>query len=159
MTAPLDCQLILEPGRLIVGNAGILVTRVVHVKAGSERCFIIVDAAMNDLLRPALYGASHHVEPVAEPGTADHQESVEIVGPVCESSDSFASGQPLPPVKAGDLLAIRSAGAYGAVMASEYNTRPLVPEVLVNGDRFAVIRPRPTVESILALESIPDWLS
>ncbi len=159
VTAPLDCRLILEPGRLIAGNAGILVTRVIHVKAGSERPFVIVDAAMNDLLRPALYGASHRVEPVAEPGAADHQEPVEIVGPVCESSDIFASGQPLPPVQTGDLLAIRSAGAYGAVMASEYNTRPLVPEVLVNGDRFAVIRPRPTVESILARESVPDWLS
>lgn len=159
VTASLGCRLILEPGRLIVGNAGILVTRVVHVKEGSEHRFVIVDAAMNDLLRPALYDAAHRVEPVTEPQETDRPAPMEIVGPVCESSDVFASGQPLPPVQAGDLLAIRSAGAYGAVMASEYNTRPLVPEVLVHGAQFAVIRPRPTVESILARESIPDWLT
>lgn len=158
-TAGLACKLILEPGRLIAGNAGVLVTRVIYVKESSDRRFVIVDAAMNDLLRPALYGAFHRVEPVIEPTGADNPKPVEIVGPVCESGDVFASAHPLPSVKAGDLLAIRSAGAYGAVMASEYNTRPRVPEVLVKDDRFAVIRPRPTIQSILDNEPMPDWLA
>jgi len=158
-TAALDCKLIFEPGRLIAGNAGILVTRVLYVKESSERRFVIVDAAMNDLLRPALYDAFHRVEPVNEPGDGNHAKPVEIVGPVCESGDVFASEHPLPPIAAGDLLVLRSAGAYGAVMASEYNTRPLVPEVLVKGARFAIVRPRPTVQSIIEREPIPDWLA
>jgi len=158
-TAGLACRLIFEPGRFIVGNAGVLVTRVLYVKEGSERRFVIVDAAMNDLLRPALYDAFHRVDPVTEPADTSHKKPVEIVGPICESGDVFASGHPLPPVKAGDLLVIRSAGAYGAVMASEYNTRPRVPEILVNGERFAVVRPRPTIDAILKSEQIPDWLA
>ncbi len=158
-TAGLACQLIFEPGRFIVGNAGILVTRILYVKEGAERRFVIVDAAMNDLLRPALYDAFHRVDTVAEPTGTSGEKPVEIVGPVCESGDVFASGHPLPPVEAGDLLVIRSAGAYGAVMASEYNTRPRVPETLVHGKAFAVIRPRPTIDTILESEQIPDWLA
>jgi len=159
VTAGLSCQLIFEPGRFIVGNAGILVTRILYVKEGTGRRFVIVDAAMNDLLRPALYDAFHRVDPVTEPTDTSCEKPVEIVGPVCESGDVFASGHPLPPVEAGDLLVIRSAGAYGAVMASEYNTRPRVPEILVNGKFFAVIRPRPTIDAILESDQIPDWLA
>ncbi|MEW5704296.1 MAG: diaminopimelate decarboxylase [Pseudomonadota bacterium] len=157
-TQPLGCKVILEPGRLIAGNAGILVTKALYLKESTGRHFVIVDAAMNDLLRSALYDAFHRIEPVVEPATGSKEAPVDIVGPVCESGDRFASERPLPPIAAGDLLAIRTAGAYGAVMASEYNTRPLVPEVLVTGDRFAIVRTRPTVEAILAREPIPDWL-
>ncbi len=157
LTAPLGVRLIFEPGRMIVGNAGILVTRVVYVKEGVARKFLIVDAAMNDLIRPALYDAHHDILPViknedAAPTTYD------VVGPVCESSDFFAKQRTLPEMKPGDLAAIMSAGAYGAVQASQYNTRPLIPEVLVSGERYAVIRRRPSFEEIVALEATPDWL-
>jgi diaminopimelate decarboxylase len=154
----LGCRLILEPGRMLVGNACVLLTRVLYVKEGSTRTFVIVDAAMNDLMRPALYAAYHAIVPVAQPDQNVPLRDVDVVGPVCETGDTFATDRPLPPVAAGDLLALRSAGAYGAVMASTYNVRPLVPEVLVSGDRFAVIRPRMNVEELLVRERIPGWM-
>jgi diaminopimelate decarboxylase len=151
----LGVELVLEPGRLIVGNAGILVTTVEYVKQG-EKDFVIVDAAMNDLIRPTLYEAHHDIQPVLHsnlpPITAD------IVGPVCETGDYLALGRRLPGVKQGDLLAVMSAGAYGAVMASTYNSRPLVPEVLVDGDKWHVIRPRKSIAELIALDSVPEWL-
>lgn len=154
----LGCRLVLEPGRMLVGNAGVLLTRVLYVKEGATRTFVVVDAAMNDLIRPAMYGAYHAIVPVAEPPDGAPLRDVDVVGPICETSDTFATDRPLPPVVAGDLLAFRGAGAYGAVMASTYNVRPLVPEVLVSGDRFAVIRPRLSVEEILGRERIPGWM-
>jgi diaminopimelate decarboxylase len=157
-TRDLDCRLIFEPGRLIVGNAGILVTRVLFVKRGEAKNFVVVDAAMNDLIRPTLYDAHHEVWPVAEPAAAAPRIRADVVGPVCESGDYLALGRSLPEPRAGDLLAIMTAGAYGAVLASEYNTRPLVPEVLVSGKRFAVTRPRPSYGDILAAERLPEWL-
>ena len=151
----LDAQIVLEPGRLIVGNAGILVTRVEYVKEG-DKTFVIVDAAMNDLIRPTLYEAHHDVQPVRHsnlpPITAD------VVGPVCETGDYIALGRRMPGVKEGDLLSVMTAGAYGAVLASTYNSRPLVPEVLVDGDKWHVIRPRKSIEELIALDSVPDWL-
>lgn len=154
----LGCEIEIEPGRLIIGNAGLLVSGVIYVKHGEGRDFLILDAAMNDLIRPAMYDAHHEIVPVkeAEPGT--DLTPYDIVGPVCETGDTFAKGRLMPPVVAGDLVAFRSAGAYGAVMASEYNTRPLVPEVLVHGDQFAVIRPRPTFDDIINRDTIPEWL-
>ncbi len=154
----LGCEIQIEPGRLIVGNAGLLVASVIYRKAGEGRDFLIVDAAMNDLIRPAMYDAWHDIVPVAEPGPDTPVGPVDVVGPVCETADTFARGRDLPHLAAGDLLAIRSAGAYGAVMASEYNTRPLIPEVLVRGDRFAVIRERPTYAEMLARDTLPAWL-
>jgi diaminopimelate decarboxylase len=153
----LGCRIVLEPGRLLVGNAGILVSRIVHVKEGATRTFLIIDAAMNDLMRPALYDAHHGIEPVRQPPIGTSLVPVDVVGPVCETGDTFATQRPLPPMKAGDLLVLRTAGAYGAAMSSTYNTRPLVPEVLVKGDRFAVVRARPTYEEMRAFESLPDW--
>lgn len=155
-TKDLGCQLIFEPGRVLAGNAGILVTRVIYVKQSGKRTFVIVDAGMNDLLRPALYDAYHDIVPVTE--TAAAPVAVDVVGPVCETSDIFAQGRTLPLPKAGDLLALRSAGAYGASMASTYNARPLVPEVLVNGGKHAVVRPRQTYEELLGCHRLPDWL-
>lgn len=157
LTAPLDVRLIFEPGRMIAGNAGILVTRVVFVKEGVARKFLIVDAAMNDLIRPALYDAHHDIIPVIKNEDAA-QTTYDIVGPVCESSDFFAKQRAMAEMKPGDLAAIMSAGAYGAVQASQYNTRPLIPEVLVSGERYAVIRRRPSFEEMIALEDAPDWL-
>lgn len=154
----LGCRIVLEPGRLLVGNAGILVSRVIYVKEGSTRTFAIVDAAMNDLMRPALYDAHHTIEPVVEAAADVPRIPVDVVGPVCETGDTFAKQCPLPPLASGDLVAFRTAGAYGAAMSSTYNSRPLVPEVLVNGDRFAIVRARPTYEEMLALESLPEWL-
>ncbi len=154
----LGCEIQIEPGRLIVGNAGLLVAAVIYRKAGEGRDFLIVDAAMNDLIRPAMYDAWHDIVPVAEPGPDTPVGPIDVVGPVCETGDTFARGRDLPHLAAGDLLAIRSAGAYGAVMASEYNTRPLIPEVLVRGDRFAVIRERPTYAEMLARDTLPAWL-
>lgn len=151
----LGCTLVIEPGRLLVGNAGVLITKVEYVKEGSSS-FIIVDAAMNDLIRPTLYEAHHDVELVNQsnlpPITGD------IVGPVCETGDYLAKGRTIPGVKEGDLLSIMSAGAYGAVMASTYNSRPLIPEVLVDGPRWHVIRPRKSIDELLALDSVPDWV-
>lgn len=153
----LGCEIDVEPGRNIAGNAGVLLSEVIWVKQGEGRDFLIVDAAMNDLIRPAMYDAEHELVPVTEtPAPAGRR--FDVVGPVCETGDTFARDMTLAPLAAGDLVAFRSAGAYGAVMASEYNTRPLVPEVLVDGEKFAVIRPRPTIEEMLARESIPDWL-
>ncbi|MEE2861292.1 MAG: diaminopimelate decarboxylase [Pseudomonadota bacterium] len=154
----LGCEIEIEPGRNIVGNAGVLLSEVIYVKNGQDRDFLIVDAAMNDLLRPAMYGAHHDIVPLVEPAVGAAVHAYDVVGPVCESGDTFQKGAELPELAAGGLVAFRSAGAYGAVMASEYNSRPLVPEVLVRGDHFAVIRPRPTYEDMLGRDSIPEWL-
>ena len=155
---PLGCEIEIEPGRLVVGNAGILVAEVIYVKSGEGRDFLILDAAMNDLIRPAMYEAHHDIVPVLEPAPGIEPHSYDVVGPVCETGDTFARGRMLPPLNAGDLVAFRGAGAYGAVMASEYNTRPLVPEVLVNGRDFAVIRERPTFDEMINRDTIPEWL-
>ncbi len=155
----LGCEIEIEPGRLIAGNAGILVAQVIYVKSGAERDFLIVDAAMNDLVRPSMYDAHHDIIPVVEPAVAVPLEPYDVVGPVCETGDTFARARALPPFAAGDLVAFRSAGAYGAVMASEYNTRPLVPEVLVSGARWSVVRARPSLDEIIARDSVPDWLA
>ena len=154
----LGCEIEIEPGRLIAGNAGILVTRVIYVKQGEGRQFLILDGAMNDLIRPAMYEAYHDIVPVIEPAPGVEQQPYDIVGPVCESGDTFAKNRMMPPLRDGDLVAFRSAGAYGAVMASEYNTRPLVPEVLAKGDQFAVIRHRPDFDEIINRDTIPPWL-
>ncbi len=154
----LGCEIEIEPGRLISGNAGLLVASVIYVKNGEGRDFLILDAAMNDLVRPSMYGAHHDILPVVEPPVAAPTQEFDVVGPVCETGDTFAKGRDLPLVAEGDLVAFRSAGAYGAVMASEYNTRPLVPEVLVHGDHFAVIRERPTFDEMLNRDTIPPWL-
>jgi len=153
----LGCEIEIEPGRNISGNAGILLSSVIYLKEGEGRDFLILDAAMNDLIRPAMYSAHHDIVPVIEqaPGTA--VAPYDVVGPVCETGDTFEKAVELPELAAGDLVALRSAGAYGAVMASEYNSRPLVPEVLVNGDQFAVIRARPTLEEMLGRDTIPEW--
>ncbi|PJE37040.1 diaminopimelate decarboxylase [Pseudooceanicola lipolyticus] len=154
----LGCEIEIEPGRLIAGNAGILVSSVIYVKAGEGRDFLILDAAMNDLIRPAMYEAWHDIVPLVEPAAGVEQRPYDIVGPVCETGDTFARDRMMPPLAAGDLVAFRSAGAYGAVMASEYNARPLVPEVLVKGDQFAVIRRRPTFDELINRDTIPAWL-
>jgi diaminopimelate decarboxylase len=153
----LDIEFAFEPGRMICANAGVLLARVIHVHRRPEgRNFLVLDAAMNDLVRPAMYDAFHDIRPVKpRPGAP---EVYDVVGPVCESGDTFARERRLPPLEAGDLVAFMSAGAYGAAMASEYNTRPLAPEVLVRGDQYAVIRPRPTYEQILATERPAPWL-
>jgi diaminopimelate decarboxylase len=157
-TRDLNCRLIFEPGRLLVGNAGILVTRVLFVKHGEAKNFIVVDAAMNDLIRPTLYDAHHEIWPVAQPPASARRIRADVVGPVCESGDFLALGRDLPEPKAGDLLAVMSAGAYGAVQAGTYNTRPLVPEVLVKGAEWAVVRPRLEVDQLIALDRMPAWL-
>ena len=154
----LGCEIEIEPGRLIAGNAGLLVSSVIYVKSGEDREFLILDAAMNDLVRPAMYDAHHDIVPVIEPAAGSEPAVYDIVGPVCESGDTFAKGRPLVAQQQGDLVAFRSAGAYGSVMASEYNTRPLIPEVLVNGDQFAIIRARPSYDEIINRDSLPDWL-
>ena len=151
-------RFLFEPGRLIVGNAGILVTRVILVKEGEAKTFVVVDAAMNDLIRPTLYEAHHEIVPVREPA-ADHAAIVtDVVGPVCETGDYLAQGRAMPRPVAGDLLAVMSAGAYGAVQAGTYNSRLLVPEVLVNGREYAVVRPRPTFQDMIAQDRVPGWL-
>jgi len=154
----LGCEIEIEPGRLISGNAGIMVSKVIYVKSGEDREFLIIDGAMNDLIRPAMYEAHHDIVPVQEPEPGQEPARYDIVGPVCESGDTFAKGRDLATLEAGDLVAFRSAGAYGAVMSSEYNSRPLIPEVLVKGDQFAVIRQRPTYEEMINRDSIPTWL-
>ena len=154
----LGCKLVFEPGRLIVGNAGVLVTEVLYVKHGEGRTFVIVDAAMNDLIRPTLYDAHHDILPVVQPAPGAPRITADVVGPVCETGDYLALGRDMPEPKPGDLLAIISAGAYGAVQAGTYNSRLLVPEVLVKGSQCAVVRPRPTYDALLALDSVPDWL-
>ena len=154
----LGCEIEIEPGRLIAGNAGIMVSRVIYVKEGEDREFMILDGAMNDLIRPAMYEAHHDIIPVTEAEAGVEKHRYDIVGPVCETGDTFAKSRDMEPVKAGDLIAFRSAGAYGAVMASEYNSRPLIPEVLVHGDQFAVIRRRPTLDEMINRDTIPEWL-
>lgn len=154
----LGCEIEIEPGRLVAGNAGLMVSAVIYVKSGEGRDFLILDGAMNDLIRPAMYDAHHDVVPVVEPVPGTEQQPYDIVGPVCESGDTFARQRMMPPLAAGDLVAFRSAGAYGAVMASEYNSRPLIPEVLVKGDQFAVIRRRPTFDEMINRDTIPEWL-
>jgi diaminopimelate decarboxylase len=157
-TRGLQCRLIFEPGRMIVGNAGVLVTRVLFVKHGEAKHFVVVDAAMNDLIRPTLYEAHHEIRPVREalPGAA--RIRADVVGPVCESGDFLALDRDLPTPKPGDLLAVMSAGAYGAVQAGTYNSRALVPEVLVNGREWALVRPRLEVDQLIALDRMPAWL-
>ncbi len=152
------CEIEIEPGRLIAGNAGVMVSEVIYVKQGEGRDFLIIDGAMNDLIRPAMYDAHHDVVPVVEPAPGAEQQPYDIVGPVCESGDTFARQRMMVPLAAGDLVAFRSAGAYGAVMSSEYNTRPLIPEVLVHGDQFAVIRKRPSFEEIINRDTLPEWM-
>lgn len=154
----LDCTLVFEPGRLIVANAGILVSRVIYVKESGERRFIILDAAMNDLLRPALYNAYHDIVPVNEPAANAPVMPADIVGPVCETGDTFAEQRPLPPLAAGNLVAFRTAGAYGAAMSGTYNSRLLTPEVMVKGSDHAVIRARPTYEELLGMDAVPEWV-
>ncbi|MEM7472429.1 MAG: diaminopimelate decarboxylase [Pseudomonadota bacterium] len=154
----LGCEIEIEPGRLIAGNAGVLVSEVIYVKEGEDREFLILDAAMNDLIRPAMYGAHHDILPVAEPAPGAEPATYDVVGPVCESGDTFAKHRQMARMQPGDLVAFRSAGAYGAVMASEYNSRPMIPEVLVQGDQFAVIRPRPTFDEMINRDIIPSWL-
>jgi diaminopimelate decarboxylase len=151
----MDVTCVFEPGRLIVGNAGILVSKVIYVKQGGQNAFVILDAAMNDLVRPAMYDAHHDIEPVRH-GSNEMMRAT-IVGPVCETGDTFAQDREIRTVGADDLVAFHSAGAYGAVMASTYNTRALIPEVLVNDDKFAVVRPRVDVDRLIALDKLPDW--
>ncbi|WP_439572371.1 diaminopimelate decarboxylase [Phreatobacter sp.] len=157
-TAGLGCRVIMEPGRMMVGNAGILVTRVIYVKDTGGHAFVIVDGAMNDLIRPTLYEAHHEIRPVKEPVPGAPKPKVDVVGPICESGDYLALGRKLPAVGPGDLLAVMTAGAYGAVQAGTYNTRPLSPEVMVKGADFAVVRPRLDVDAIIALDRLPGWL-
>jgi len=157
-TRGLGCRLIFEPGRLIVGNAGILVTRVLYVKHGDAKTFVVVDAGMNDLVRPTLYDAHHDIRPVREPAVGAPRIIADIVGPVCESGDFLALDRSLVAPQPGDLLAIMSAGAYGAVQAGTYNSRALVPEVLVRANEWALVRPRVTAEELIALDRLPAWL-
>ncbi|MPQ92848.1 diaminopimelate decarboxylase [Thioclava sp. JE_KL1] len=154
----LRCEIEIEPGRLISGNAGLLVTSVIWLKEGEGRDFLILDAAMNDLVRPSMYGAYHDIVPVIEADPGTESAPFDIVGPVCETGDTFAKARNLTPLGPGDLVAFRSAGAYGAVMSSEYNSRPLIPEVLVRGGEFALIRARPSFEEMLSRDTIPEWL-
>jgi diaminopimelate decarboxylase len=156
--AGLDVTIAFEPGRVLVGSAGLLIARVIYVKEAASRRFLILDAAMNDLIRPAMYEAWHDVVPCRLPARGAVLSPADVVGPVCESADTFGTGRDLPPLAAGDLVALTNAGAYGAVMSSTYNSRLLVPEVLAAGERFAVIRARPSYNDLLALDVIPDWL-
>jgi diaminopimelate decarboxylase len=155
----LDVQLAFEPGRLIAANAGVLVSEVIHVHQRPEgRKFLVLDAGMNDLIRPAMYDAYHDIRPLKAPKADAPLSAYDVVGPVCETGDTFTRDRLLPPILAGDLVAFLSAGAYGAAMSSQYNSRPLIPEVLVKGDAFAVIRPRPSMEDMLAAEPLAGWL-
>ena len=154
-----EIELAFEPGRMIAANAGVLLTRVVRVHKRPDRTIVILDAAMNDLVRPAMYDAYHDVRPVRAPATGGGVAPVDLVGPVCETGDTFARARPMPPLTPGDLAVFMSAGAYGAVMSSTYNARSLIPEVLVDGDRFSVVRRRVPVEEQMALETLPDWLT
>jgi diaminopimelate decarboxylase len=158
VTRGIDCRLLFEPGRLIAANAGVLVSKVIYVKRGDARTFLIIDAGMNDLIRPALYDSHHQIVAVAEPEPGSPRPLYDVVGPVCETSDLFAAGRALPELESGDLVAILSAGAYGAVMASSYNARPPAPEVLVNGGEWSIVRPRLTYEQLIDQDLIPSWL-
>lgn len=155
----IGCKLAFEPGRMICGNAGVLVSRVVYVKEGIDRSFLILDAAMNDLIRPAMYDAYHTVVPVLEAGIGDNMAPVDIVGPICESGDTFAKGRMMPKLDPGDLVVFRSAGAYGAVMSSTYNGRDLVPEILVNGAAYEIVAERLKIDAMMAREHVPAWLT
>jgi diaminopimelate decarboxylase len=155
VTADWDVRLTFEPGRVIVGNAGVLVSRVIRVKSGATTDFVIIDAAMNDLLRPSLYDAWHDIDSVMQ---TDARMIATLVGPVCETGDTFAEGREIPAVEAGDLVVFRTAGAYGAAMASTYNSRLLTPEVLVKGDKWALVRPRSTIEDLIAQDRVPNWV-
>ncbi len=159
MLGDLGARIVLEPGRMIAANAGILVSEVIFNKAGSDRRFTVVDAAMNDLLRPTLYEAWHEIWPVVESKGTMTLAKQDVVGPICETGDYLAVNRDLPPFEAGDLIAVMTAGAYGAVMSSTYNTRRLVPEVLVNGDRYCVVRPRQTYDDLIGLDRVPDWFA
>lgn len=159
VTKNLGCTLSFEPGRLIAANAGVLVSRVIYVKHGEAKHFLIIDAGMNDLIRPALYEAHHEIAAIREPAVGSPRPRYDVVGPVCETSDLFAAGRPLPELKSGDLVAILSAGAYGAVMASDYNARPRLAEVLVHGEQWGIVRPRETYADLIAKDHIPDWLA
>ncbi len=158
VTHNLGCTLIFEPGRMIVGNAGILVTRVIYVKHGEAKNFVIIDAAMNDLIRPTLYEAHHDILPIVAAASGAPTITADVVGPVCESGDYLALDRTVPEPRAGDLLAIMTAGAYGAVQSGTYNTRALVPEVLVRGDQYAVVRPRVEVDDLIAMDKPAPWL-
>jgi diaminopimelate decarboxylase len=158
VTHNLGCTLLFEPGRMIVGNAGILVARVIHVKHGEGKNFVVIDAAMNDLIRPTLYEAHHDILPVRQPTAGAAPLVADVVGPVCETGDYLALDRKLPEMKSGDLIAILTAGAYGAVQSGTYNTRPLVPEVLVKDDQHAVVRPRVEVEALIAMDRPAPWL-
>jgi len=155
----LEIEVIVEPGRVIAGNAGVMLTEALYLKSAPDRTFLIVDAGMNDLMRPALYKAHHDVIPLTEPATGAEMVRYDIVGPICESTDKFAANREMPAVRPGDRLAFMSAGAYGAVLSSQYNARPLVAEVLVDGDAYSVVRRRPTFDEMIALEQVPDWLN
>ncbi len=157
-TKGLDVQLIFEPGRLIAANAGILVARVIYIKSGESKSFMVLDAGMNDLIRPALYDAHHDILPVFAPDPKLPTRRYDVVGPVCETADCFAQDRDLPEANGNDLMAIMTAGAYGAVMASAYNARPPAPEILVNGREWCVVRPRLTLEALIALDRVPGWL-
>jgi diaminopimelate decarboxylase len=159
VTKDIGCTLSFEPGRLIAGNAGVLVSRVIYVKRGDAKTFLIIDAGMNDLIRPAMYDAFHEIVAVREPEVGSPRPRYDVVGPVCETSDLFATDRPLPELKSGDLVAILTAGAYGAVMASDYNARPRVAEVLVRGEQWGIVRPRETYADLIAKDRIPDWLT
>jgi len=154
----LGCDIAVEPGRMIVGNAGVLVSKVIYVKETATRDFAIVDAAMNDLIRPSMYSAHHKIIPVTEPTPNAKIRNMDVVGPICETGDTFARQAPMPEMQAGDMIAFGSAGAYGAVMSSTYNGRPLVPEVMVSNDKFSITRRRPTYEEMVALETLPNWM-
>ena len=154
----LGCEILVEPGRFIVGNAGILVSEIIYKKFGEDREFLIVDSAMNDLIRPSLYAAYHEILPIKKPNNSSSFACYDVVGPVCETGDTFATQRSLMEMESGELLAFMSAGAYGSVMASEYNTRPLIPEVLVKGDNFSIIRARPFIEDIIRRDIVPDWV-
>jgi diaminopimelate decarboxylase len=158
-TKDLGLKLVFEMGRLIAGNAGVLIAKVIYVKEGADRTFVIVDAAMNDLIRPTLYDAFHNIKPVVEPSPNTPHIVADVVGPVCETGDYLALSRDMPAVKPGDLIAVMTAGAYGAVQATTYNTRRLVPEVLVRGAESAVVRPRPSYEDLIGLDRVPDWLA
>ena len=155
----LKTKYVLEPGRLLVANAGILVTKIIYMKVGEGKNFVIVDAAMNDIIRPTLYEAYHDIKPIREPSVKDQRIVADVVGPVCESGDYIALGRDLPQMDAGDLLAVMSGGAYGAVQSGTYNSRPLIPEVLVKEKSFAVIRPRQTYDALLSQDHVPAWLA
>lgn len=159
VTKDFGCKLSFEPGRLIAANAGVLVSRVIYVKRGDAKTFLIIDAAMNDLIRPAMYDAFHEIAAVAEPAPGSPRPKYDVVGPVCETADLFAAGRALPELKSGDLVAILSAGAYGAVMAGDYNARPRAAEVLVAGEQWGIVRPRESHADLIAKDRIPDWLA